>query len=73
MKSLCRPLFVFIFLLIGFTATAQEHRSYTCYRTTGPIRIDGKLNERDWKAAPLSEAFVDIRGVDYQPAPTQET
>ena len=56
-----------------FTASAQEHRTYSCYRTTGPIRIDGKLTEADWEAAALSEAFVDIRGVDFQPAPAMET
>ena len=57
-------------LLACLSATAQEHRSYDCYRTTGKIKVDGKLNEPDWLAAPRSEAFVDIRGVDYQPAPT---
>ncbi|MBQ9397385.1 MAG: carbohydrate-binding family 9-like protein [Bacteroidales bacterium] len=72
-----KPFFLLIPILAGVlcihTATAQEHRTYTCYRATGPIRIDGKLNEADWEAAPLSEAFVDIRGVDYQPAPAQDT
>ncbi|MBQ5481694.1 MAG: carbohydrate-binding family 9-like protein, partial [Bacteroidales bacterium] len=66
-------LLLFVCLVIPPLATAQEHRSYDCYRTTGPIRIDGKLNEADWQAAPLSEAFVDIRGVDYQPTPAQDT
>lgn len=33
---------------------------YTCYRTREPIVVDGKLNEAAWKAAPLSNAFVDI-------------
>ena len=60
-------------LLTCLTAAAQEHRSYDCYRTTGRIKVDGKLTEADWQAAPLSEAFVDIRGVDFQPAPTKQT
>ena len=64
------PLFL---LLACLSVAAQEHRSYDCYRTTGKIKVDGKLNEHDWLAAPLSEAFVDIRGVDYQPAPTKQT
>lgn len=72
-----KPFFLLIPILATVlciqTATAQEHRTYTCYRTTSSIRIDGKLNEADWEAAPLSEAFVDIRGVDYQPAPAQDT
>lgn len=62
-----------IALAACLSAAAQPHRSYTCHRTTGPVKIDGKLTEADWQAAPLSEAFVDIRGVDYEPAPAQET
>ena len=33
---------------------------YTCYRATGPIRVDGRLDEPDWLAAPKSTPFVDI-------------
>ena len=33
---------------------------YTAYRADGPIRIDGKLDERSWLAAPKSTPFVDI-------------
>jgi hypothetical protein len=33
---------------------------YTCYRTAGPIQIDGKLDEPSWQIAPKSEPFVDI-------------
>lgn len=33
---------------------------YTSYRTSGPITIDGKLDEPDWQRAPRSSAFVDI-------------
>ncbi len=38
----------------------QDIAHYTCYRATAPIRIDGKLDEVDWKAAPASTPFVDI-------------
>ena len=68
-----RKTLILIAMLSCLAATAQEHRSYTCYRTTGKIKVDGKLNEPDWQAAPLSEAFVDIRGLDYKPAPLQQT
>jgi len=64
---------LFAVLLASLPAHAQEHRIYTCYRTTGPIKVDGKLSEPDWEAAPRSEAFVDIRGLDFQPAPAQDT
>ncbi len=33
---------------------------YTCYRAAGPIRVDGRLDEPSWKAAPRSQPFVDI-------------
>ena len=38
----------------------KELARYTCYRADGPIRIDGKLNEPSWQAAPQSTPFVDI-------------
>ena len=41
-------------------ALAQEPARYTCFRTSGPIRIDGKLDEASWKKAPRSQPFVDI-------------
>jgi hypothetical protein len=38
----------------------QEVAQYTCYRASGPIDVDGRLDERSWQAAPLSSRFVDI-------------
>jgi hypothetical protein len=38
----------------------QRIARYTCRRASGPIRIDGRLDERDWQLAPKSEPFVDI-------------
>ena len=38
----------------------QDLAHYTCYRTAGPIEIDGKLDEPSWEKAPRSEPFVDI-------------
>ncbi len=37
-------------------------RGYVCYRATGPITIDGKLDDEAWKAAPWTDDFVDIEG-----------
>jgi hypothetical protein len=37
-----------------------EPARYTCYRAAGPIRVDGKLDEPSWIAAPKSTPFVDI-------------
>ena len=39
---------------------------YTCYRTSSPIAIDGKLDELAWALAPKSTRFVDI--VSGEPA-----
>jgi hypothetical protein len=33
---------------------------YTAFRVTEPIQIDGRLDERAWKAAPSSPRFTDI-------------
>jgi hypothetical protein len=40
--------------------TPQEPAHYTCYRTAGPLTIDGKLDEPSWQLAPRSRRFVDI-------------
>lgn len=34
--------------------------TYTCFRASGPIAIDGKLDEPSWQRAPKSSSFVDI-------------
>ena len=48
-------------------------RTYNAPRASAPIVIDGILDEADWQAAPLSEAFADIRGTDFEPKPTKQT
>jgi hypothetical protein len=45
---------------------------YVCYRADKPIKIDGKLDDPAWAAAPWSEAFVDIEG-DAKPKPRWRT
>ncbi len=41
---------------------AWDPRGYSCLRASGPIAVDGKLNEPDWAAAAWTEPFTDIRG-----------
>ena len=48
-------------------------RTYNAPKATGPILIDGILDESDWQNAPLSELFADIRGVDFEPKPIKQT
>ena len=42
-----RKSLILIAMLVSLGAGAQTHRSYDCYRTTGTIKIDGKLDEPD--------------------------
>src|SRR5438105_4105243 len=79
-------LLTFGFLVVSLTALPQSResqpavavpsyvppRGYVCYRATQPIRIDGKINDQAWQAAPWSESFVDIEG-DKRPRPRFRT
>ena len=65
-------------ILTTLAATAQETaptmlpKSYDCYHTKKPLKIDGKLDEGDWKKAPWTTDFVDIEG-DAKPTPRFHT
>jgi hypothetical protein len=43
-----------------FPCNPEEIAHYTAYRVNEPIRVDGRLNEKSWKAAPRSPRFIDI-------------
>jgi hypothetical protein len=47
-------------------------KGYVCYRATGPITIDGKLDEGSWREVPWTDLFVDIEG-DAKPRPRYGT
>lgn len=48
--------------------TLEEKRAHcACLRASGPIRVDGRLDEEAWRVAPLSPPFVDL--VSGAPAP----
>ena len=64
-------------LLLGGCSTAPQvtldvPRSYQAPRTSAAPTIDGRFDEVAWAAAPQTELFVAIRGVDH-PNPTWET
>ena len=40
--------------------TEADIAHYTCYRASGPITVDGLLDEAAWAAAPRSPRFVDM-------------
>ena len=55
-----------------YAARLTDPRTYAAYRTRGKIKVDGKLNEKDWDRAVSSEAFADISGPGF-PKPTKST
>lgn len=59
-------------LVDKYEARLTEPRLYDAFRTTGKIKIDGKLNEADWAKAVPTQPFVDIRGKGY-PEPVKAT
>lgn len=44
----------------SFPCPTNEIARYTSLRVNAPIRIDGRLDEPEWKHAPTSPRFVDI-------------
>ncbi|HDQ00380.1 MAG TPA: carbohydrate-binding family 9-like protein [bacterium] len=49
-----------------------QPKSYICYRTSAPIRIDGELTEFDWEKSEWTDDFVDIEG-GFKPLPRHRT
>ncbi len=47
-------------------------RQYVCYRAPGPVKIDGRLNDRAWNEAPWTDSFIDIEG-EGKPVPRFKT
>jgi hypothetical protein len=47
-------------------------RGYVCSRATGPVTVDGRLDDPAWQAAPWTDDFVDIEG-DKKPKPRFRT
>src|SRR3989454_978955 len=47
-------------------------KSYVCYRASGPVFIDGRLEEAAWRGVPWTDDFLDIEG-DAKPKPRFRT
>ena len=54
------------------TGDPDGPRSYTCKHIDAPITIDGRLDDRAWKSARWTDAFIDIQGT-AKPAPRFRT
>src|SRR5882757_7565121 len=64
-SSRMMQLATFTFTMLAAAAaqtTEASPKGYECYRTETPIRVDGKLDEPAWQAAPWTTDFVDIEG-----------
>lgn len=44
----------------GMNTESSKIARYTCFRTSSPLAIDGRLDESVWRDAPVSSSFVDI-------------
>lgn len=54
-----------LLLLVLAPLAASGQPVYDCHRTTGKIRIDGRVGEKEWAAAVPCVDFRDIRGNGY--------
>ncbi|MCC6364476.1 MAG: carbohydrate-binding family 9-like protein [Bryobacterales bacterium] len=57
-----RILIPFLLATAAFPQAPTKPYSYSCPRAATPIRIDGKLDDPAWQAAPWTSGFVDIEG-----------
>ena len=55
-----RKMLVWALLLLPLAGMAQP--VYDCYRTSGKIKIDGRVTEKEWGDAVPCADFRDIRG-----------
>jgi hypothetical protein len=53
-------------------ASATDPKTYECPRASGPVHVDGRLDDAAWRAAPWTDFFVDIEG-DAKPRPRFRT
>ena len=56
-------LFIFLLLIVAFTATAQTPvpKLIPAKRIVGSILIDGELNDTAWLNAPVAKEFIELR------------
>lgn len=83
MKNLFPNLIYFSFLILLLSNCKKENtvsinleseivspKNYVVYKTTTPLIIDGKADEKDWKQAKFTSNFIDIQGIK---TPKQQT
>lgn len=72
MKKLFFTGLVWLKLCASFGQINPAPLQYHCFRTSEPLKIDGKLSENAWQKAQWTSLFVDIEG-DKKPKPLQAT
>lgn len=55
-------------LVVKETKSQIEPRTYVCYRSEEPVKMDGKLDDESWANTVWTEEFVDIEG-ELKPKP----
>ena len=53
--------------------SAIEPKTYVAYRASGPVEIDGRLDEPSWQRAEWTDGFVDSDGDAQDAAPPLDT
>jgi hypothetical protein len=66
--NLCWILLFPFFVTRTLFSQPEYIRSYVCYKSSGPIAVDGKLTEPSWQKAEWTSLFADIEG-DKRPGP----
>ena len=62
LAAMARTVTVLAAVVLVAQVAAGPPKHYSCHHTRDQIRVDGRLDEADWKKAPWSEPFVDIEG-----------
>ena len=54
---------IYVSIFLGYAQDKQHTpKSHIAYKTLDAIVVDGKADERSWKKAIWSDAFIDIKG-----------
>ena len=61
-RSLCRLLIALSWVAVSHSQETPAPRTYSVSRASGPITLDGKLDDAAWAKAAWTTDFVDIEG-----------
>ena len=54
-------------LLFLLQSAPEPLKQYEVHRAASPVRVDGKLDDAAWQAAPWTDPFIDIEGANHTP------